>query len=231
MARSYALTNEMAKLRRLSGRANFGSQAVSWIAEGGDCAVVFPNHGPLTKSHRYNPGGVGRLSPGDITGLVTQPSLPRPKNRLIRCNMNRELSRINIADGQANGGGLVCEGHVFRYRPMRQLCSTVTLRRVRRVCARAGMVLALVPCRRHEVRDSQGSAQERYTGEFFFVGWYPVESMDVDKFVEVSSHGRRIFVTAEALELLDGKELVVKEVEVGVPTPADKKINVLVIRG
>jgi hypothetical protein len=91
------------------------------------------------------------------------------------------------------------------------------------------MVPTLIPSTLHMVQDTDGRVVERYSGDYLFIGWYPVDVAASLECEEITIQGRRILVPVQTLEILGGKELVTKEVEIGVPTPGDKKMEVLAI--
>jgi hypothetical protein len=75
-----------------------------------------------------------------------------------------------------------------------------------------GLVPALVPCSKRVIRNALGEIVASYSGEFLSLGWYPPETFARLNFHEFSILGRVIFVSPEAMDCLDGKQLVLEPV-------------------
>lgn len=91
----------------------------------------------------------------------------------------------------------------------------------------AGLVPALGFAFNSRSKDQAGRVVEWCPVGFFDIGWYRPEHVAGPKFREVELSGLKFFATSDALERLAGKQLVLEWVEVGYPTPADKKVQLL----
>jgi hypothetical protein len=80
--------------------------------------------------------------------------------------------------------------------------------------------------------DSQSMTEEGQVFEWcpyphFDIGWDRPEVVVVPGSVEMEVGGRKVVVLPDTLERLKGNCLVLETVEVGFPTPADKKVQLL----
>src|SRR5262249_46335000 len=91
----------------------------------------------------------------------------------------------------------------------------------------AGLVPALGFAFNSRSKDQAGRVVEWCPVGFFDIGWYRPEQVASPRFIEVELSGVKFFATSDALGRLARKQLVLEWVEVGYPTPADKKVQLL----
>jgi hypothetical protein len=87
----------------------------------------------------------------------------------------------------------------------------------------AGLLPALFFALGYQSTDKKGRLKEAYSEPFFDIGWYrPLTIRDYGG-IEISIRGKKLFVLPDTLERLEDKQLRLEEVEVGFPTPSNKK--------
>lgn len=91
----------------------------------------------------------------------------------------------------------------------------------------AGVLPALYFAFSYQTRDSQDQITEWCPHPFFNIGWHRPEEITKGSFSEIEICGHRLLAEHDALEHLQGRELILETVEVGYPTAGHKKVQLL----
>jgi len=75
--------------------------------------------------------------------------------------------------------------------------------------------------------EGHGKLLERSDEVCFDIGWDPADEIDPGGYHQVEIGGFKVLVHHTTLKELEGKELILEEVEVGYPIPASKKCQLL----
>ena len=109
-----------------------------------------------------------------------------------------------------------------------ELWIKVQLRLPKTVIQLAGLVPVLDCSTGYRVRDSLGRLIEAYESEFVDIGWEHPECVVSRKYLPIDLCGQQVFVSMQTLEALQGTHLELQIVEVGVPEPATKTVDLLI---
>lgn len=91
----------------------------------------------------------------------------------------------------------------------------------------AGLLPTLCFCFNYRTSEKNGRTLEWCPDPYFEIGWYRPETAAAHGFVELEMPGVKFFASPDTLKRLEGKQLILETVEVGYPTPADKKRQLL----
>lgn len=90
-----------------------------------------------------------------------------------------------------------------------------------------GTIPLLGFCDYFQRRDKEGKLFEAYSGRFFEVGWISSDCITEENIIIIEILGYLIYTIPNMSEILDGKEIVLRTVEVGYPNPPDRVIQML----
>jgi hypothetical protein len=91
----------------------------------------------------------------------------------------------------------------------------------------ASLLPGLYFCLDEQYRDEKDRVFEWCPYPFFDIGWEHPENAPAGGYVEIEMQGVKTFSPPDTLERLEGKQLILETVEVGYPTPADVKRQLL----
>jgi hypothetical protein len=90
-----------------------------------------------------------------------------------------------------------------------------------------GLVPVLYFAHDYQKRDQEGRVFERCPSPYFNIGWDHTEKVIAEGCMKTEVLGLPLFIEADALHILEGKELVLQTVEVGYPQPAERTAQLL----
>jgi hypothetical protein len=90
-----------------------------------------------------------------------------------------------------------------------------------------GLVAVLTVGEDYQILDISGRIIERYSGTFFDIGFDDPGELSGEGLIEMNINDTRILLSELEVEALSGRELCVQTVEVGWPTSATRKVQLL----